>query len=168
MAVSVIDATSTGSTGSVMVSGNMPAFSAYVSGSQTLNSGSSTLVTNQTELFDTASRYNNTNATVNGIPAYSFLPNMAGYYQVIAAVRDNTGVTSGFQLSSSIYKNGVAANSNTNTTNGQGLSTIVTALIYLNGTTDYIQHYTIQNSGGNMLVGGQTLTYFQASMVRAA
>jgi hypothetical protein len=152
--------------GEVMVSGNQPAFSAFTP-TQTLTTAVLTLLAHSTELFDTASCFNNTGSTVGGILAYSFLPNVAGYYQITASVRDNTGASAGF-LSSVIQKNGVAANQNIGINNAQGISSITTALIYLNGTTDYIQHYAQQNSGLNMSIGGQSFVYFQATLVRAA
>jgi len=87
-------ATLPAATGTVMVSGNMPAFAAYADAGASLASATQTLVPynnktgNSAPAFDTAGCYNNTNATVtlNGIstPAYSFAPNVAGYYQVSA------------------------------------------------------------------------------------
>jgi hypothetical protein len=139
---------------------NGPAFSAYNSGTQTLTTAVATKIINNTEVFDTNSNFD---STTN----YRFTPTVAGYYQVIAAVRDNTGVASGF-LGSYIYKNGSSFSFVQGAVSVQGLSAINTSLIYMNGTTDYIEQYAVQNSGLNMVVGGQTVTYFQAAMIRSA
>ena len=86
MAISTIDATSTGSTGTVMVSGNMPAFSAYQGTTQSVSASTPTNMTISIKEFDTATAFNNTASTVtlNGlsVPAYAFMPPVAGYYQV--------------------------------------------------------------------------------------
>ena len=70
-------ATLPAATGTVMVSGNMPAFGAYSNTNQTVSNNTGTVLSANTEEFDTASRFNNTGSTVGGIPAYAFLPNVA-------------------------------------------------------------------------------------------
>jgi hypothetical protein len=160
-------------TGTVMVSGNMPAFSAYASGTTTISSGySDTLISINTEEFDNGNGYNNTGstATLNGlsVPAYSFCPNVAGYYQVNGSFT-LTQVKSCLIL---IYKNGnsfkqgvSAINSAVN--NEYNTSTNVTSLIYLNGTGDYIQ-LRANTPTASTVGSGVAQTYFQAVMVRAA
>ena len=118
------------------VAGNGPAFSAYLSSAQNITSSTATLVTLQTKDWDTASCFNNTNATVNGIPAYAFLPNVAGYYQVSGATYPNTVTTLSISY---IYKNGAQERAVQTTASNVGVG--VSALVYLNGTTDYIQLY---------------------------
>ena len=63
------------STGTVMVSGNMPAFSAYLGTSQTVTTDVATKLQLNTEVFDTASAFD---STTN----YRFQPTVAGYYQL--------------------------------------------------------------------------------------
>jgi len=105
MALSKIDGTNliaptlpvaSGGTGSTTLAGaglsNTPAFEAYLGtdGGQTISEN--TIVTAQmnTEVFDVGGCYNNTGSavTLNGIsvPAYSFLPNVAGKYSVHAGI----------------------------------------------------------------------------------
>jgi len=156
-------ATFPAATGTVMVSGNMPAFSAYQSSAQALGAGTLTLCQLQTEEFDTASCFNNTGATVGSIPAYAFLPNVAGYYQVSAAYQ-LVGAAVCFP---NLYKNGSAFKIGANTTGANVIGLSMSTLVYLNGTTDYIQFYVYSNSAQNT-TSGQSSTWFQANLVRNA
>jgi len=148
-------ATLPSATGTVMVSGNMPAFSAYQSSAQTLSSNTATKIQFQTKEFDTALAFD---STTN----YRFTPLVAGYYQVTGGI--SVGTTQS-PVTIIFYKNGSAFKYvNQMGTSGSGFGS---ALIYLNGTTDYVELY------GNLAIGqvlgaGASLTYFQASMVRAA
>jgi len=148
-------------TGTAMVSGNMPAFSAYLSTSQTISTGTDTKVQYNTKVFDTANCYDNTTN-------YRYTPNVAGYYEVTVAVRDQTGAAVG-TIRANIWKNGSVYSTSivNNSTNGMTSST--TNLIYMNGSTDYLEGYIYQNSGSNMTCHGlQQYTFFQAVLVRAA
>ena len=155
-------ATLPAATGTVMVSGNMPAFSAYLSSSQSIGSGSLTKMQCNTEEFDTASAYDNATN-------YRFTPQVAGYYQVSGGAQLNytSALYSSFIC---IYRNGVAFKFGNNTMNTNSFQQVsVSALIYLNGSTDYVEMYAQQNSGGSANIGGnQNTSYFQAVMVRAA
>lgn len=114
--------------GVAMVSGNMPAFSAYMSANQGVTSGTTTKLTLDTEAFDTA----------NCFASSRFTPNVAGYYQINGKIRaTGTGVTANANL----YKNGslLIIGSYTAAT-GLAFSTAST-VVYLNGTTDYIELY---------------------------
>ena len=165
--------------GVLQVSGNMPAFFAYSGGSYTAAQGSNSLVTNNTELFDTNGCYNNTGSTVtlNGVsaPAYSFAPNVAGYYQVNFIISGNTATTptTAYWLPF-VYKNGAiyvfgtsylpAGNNNTPSCTGS-------CLVYLNGTSDYIQMYVGTNNGGTFTASNTGTTYgpsLSATLVRTA
>lgn len=145
-------------TGTAMVSGNMPAFSAYRSSSnQTFSSNTATKLQFQTEEFDTASCYDNSTN-------YRFTPNVAGYYQVNGQI-NNAGVATFGVVS--IYKNGSTAK------NGVGFAstfenTAVSALIYLNGTTDYIELYAFITGTPSVASGTGTGSYFQAFLARSA
>ena len=157
-------------TGTMMVSGNMPAFSAYKNALQNLTTNTSTLIPFQTKEFDTASAYNNTGSTVGTAPQYSFNPQVAGYYQVNAAVNANTTWTRG---SISIWKNGTAWKYPSDVIATTVNTVEANALVYLNGTTDYIQIYVLV-TGASPQVYGDTpasagaYTYFQACLMRGA
>ena len=151
------------SSGTMMVSGNMPAFSAYQSSAQTLTTGTATLLQFQTKEFDTASAFNNTGSTVGSAPAYSFNPQVAGYYQL------NTGFAVASTATSLIiyfYKNGTTYKQTNNPTTAGSIAGSI--LVYLNGSTDYVQVYGYMGLGQNVYAANASYTFFQASLVRAA
>ena len=153
-------ATLPAATGTVMVSGNMPAFSAYAGSSQSIANATFTKVQINTEEFDTANAFD---STTN----YRFTPLVAGYYQVNGTVTMGSNPLS-FQIS--IYKNGSSFKKGLLTNTSASLQqTNVSALVYLNGSTDYIELYVFQGSGVSVsTVTSSDLTYFQAAMVRAS
>ena len=157
-------ATLPAATGTVMVSGNMPAFSAYLSSNQSVSSGVNTKVSCDTEEFDTASCYNNS--------TYIFTPTVAGYYQFNFQVscRNSTNIT---RISCSLYKNGTGYKNGTDTYNANntnGYKTSGSVLAYANGTTDYFEFYAqVQtNAGTNQFTSNSTDCYFQGVLVRTA
>jgi len=141
--------------------GTGPAFSAYQSTLQAVANATFTKVQFQTEEFDTNSNFD---PTTN----YRFTPTVAGYYQVNASVQ-NSGSIAG-QSTVLIYKNGSAFKNGTSSPqNTAYLGVIVSALVYFNGSSDYVEIYFWQNSGGSVNTAtGAPYTYFQASMVRSA
>lgn len=153
------------------IAGNGPLFSAYANVGITLTNATATQIPLQAELYDTASCFNNTASTVGGIPAYSFLPNVAGYYMVFGAVYFVNTSGAGAALFSTLYKNGSefhrfgqVGSSTTNSLMASG-----GGIVYMNGTTDYVSLYGFQNSGSSLGTNaGQGVTYLQASLVRAA
>ncbi len=148
-------------TGTAMVSGNMPAFSAYNGSAQSLTGGSFTKLQFPTEEFDTNSNFDNATN-------YRFTPTVAGYYQVSAGCSIGSVVANNYFLIS-IYKNGARFKDGTNfpTSSAAGDNTLVSALVYFNGSTDYAEIYVINNNTANTASGSNSV-YFQASMVRGA
>lgn len=145
------------------VAGTGPAFSAYQSSAQTLASATFTKIQFQTEEFDTANAFNNTGSTVGTAPSYSFNPQVAGYYQLSAAITrgvSNTDITFTFYKNNSPYKAASTVYVNAG-------SVSASALIYMNGTTDFVEVYGYLTIG-QALAASISATYFQASMVRAA
>ena len=140
------------------VAGNGPAFSAYPSGTQSLTSAVYTKVACNAEEFDTNGNFDNATN-------YRFTPTVAGYYQVNGAISPNG--TSTTACASAIYKNGSAAKYGAymQTVNA---SSSVSALIYMNGSTDYLEMYTYVVASVASIGNGAAFTYFQASLVRAA
>ena len=139
-------------TGTVMVSGNMPAFSAYAGTVTSLSGGAFTKVLFDTEEFDTNSNF----------ASSKFTPTVAGYYQINSSVSVGTGT----QLVCSIYKNGSEYKRGTNITVSSNQS-VSSSVLYCNGSTDYVEIYcyngVLQNTNT-----GIALVYFNGSMVRAA
>lgn len=144
-------------TGTMMVSGNMPAFSAYESSAQTLSTNTWTKITCQTKEWDTASSYDNTTN-------YRFTPQVAGYYQVIGQVAV-AGTTTGIWLA--LYKNGSTFKYGTQVSSISNGSLNCAWQVYLNGSTDYIELYC-RLTIGQALSAASTDTYFQSALIRAA
>jgi hypothetical protein len=131
-------------TGTAMVSGNMPAFSAYLGSNQTgVTSGVFTKVNIDTENFDTA----------NCFSSSRFTPNVAGYYQINAQI-DQSGTGLNYAIPA-IYKNGsvLLYGNYISGINGE-MNMGVGGLVFCNGTTDYIEIYAF-----GLLASG-TATYF--------
>lgn len=154
-------ATVTQATLATPVAGTGPAFSAYQNATTTINNVTSTKIALQLEEFDTASAFD---STTN----YRFTPQVAGYYQVNGAVNFAPSAT-GFRFIN-IYKNGSNIKTGQNITGAAINYTQITvaAIVYLNGSTDYIELYGNQNSGGALATGGNSDVYFQAALVRSA
>lgn len=145
--------------GTMALSSAAPAFSAYQGSAQSISNAVYTKIQCSTEEFDTNNNYDNTTN-------YRFTPTVSGYYQV-------NGQTSTVQTTATlfvtIYKNGVEFKRGSRiSVNSSGLSTNVSALIYLNGTTDYVELYIYQDSGTTTLNNASHQNYFQAAMVRGA
>jgi hypothetical protein len=131
-----------------------PAFSAFLSSNQTVSVATDTKVALNTEVFDTNSNYNNA--------TYRFTPTVAGYYQVNGSISFQGG-----QGILTIQKNGAAyqyQQVNTNATSG---ICTMTCLLFLNGSTDYIELYGY-STAGTVFAGGSAFTTFSASMIRSA
>ena len=150
-------------TGTMMVSGNMPAFSAYRGSTQSVSSSTFTKVQINTEEFDTNNCFD---STTN----YRFTPTVAGYYQLNGSIstEDSGGAVTRFMTV--FYKNGSAFKRGVDVqvAAGIGYQSIVSALIYFNGTTDYVELYAYIAGISPAIRGDLVNTYFQASMARAA
>jgi hypothetical protein len=148
-----------------------PAFGVYQSSAQSISSGAS-IVQFQTKEFDTAGCFNNTGSTVtlNGlsVPAWSFCPNVAGYYQININVRTNI---SNIEAQSSIYKNGIGFKNGSDvavSANASQLGTVAASVIYLNGTGDYIYGGIYIGGGSTTLSANGSSTYFNGCLLRGA
>jgi hypothetical protein len=168
---SIADASVTQAKLGTNVAGTGPAFSAWLS-SQSVTQDTNARMSFNNEFFDTASCYNNTGSTVDGIPAYAFLPNVAGYYQVNVNCLWLSYTYSGSAnsyVALSLFKNnsGFTEYSRPNFVNG---NTGGSSIIYLNGTTDYITTSWYASNGGCTLVGnnGSYFSNFSAVLVKAA
>jgi hypothetical protein len=139
-----------------------PAFSAYRSTSQFISSATFTKVQCNTEEFDTNSNYDNATN-------YRFTPTVAGYYQISGCIAFASSTK--VEFLTSIFKNGsefkrgayVAISTSKNE------NCPVSALVYLNGTTDYVELYGYLDGVGSLTFdGSQSTVYFQAAMIRSA
>ena len=142
------------------VVGNGPAFSAYINTAQTVSNNTLTKMQFDAEEFDTN---NNFDRTTN----FRFTPTVAGYYQFTTAAFISTGVAGEFTVW--FYKNGGVFKYGTDLTAVTGYVVQGSALIYLNGSTDYVEVYVYQVSGVSKTLGSSaTGNYFQGVLVRAA
>jgi len=130
------------------VAGSGPAFSAYQTSATSLTGGAWTKITFDTEQFDTN----------NNFASSTFTPTVAGYYQVNAQIQYNIASVANANIR--IYKNGSALiQGNYFSLPVQAYpATVVSGLIYCNGTTDTIEIY------GNIGTSCSTLTGLPATM----
>jgi hypothetical protein len=111
-----------------------------------------------------------------------FLPNVAGYYQVnwLVTINQNSGINqSGQTLQSSLWKNGVGSGSSAaGAQNGYPNATVTTApsvggsaVVYLNGTTDYLQVGIFSSVAPALSTRSDPTvqwTHFSAALIRGA
>ena len=140
-------------TGTVMVSGNMPAFSAYNSGTQVISSATSTKVVFDTKEYDTN----------NNFASSRFTPTIGGYYSCFASCAMPSASNAGetqiyFKKNNTTYYYGQDIQA-THTYN-----ILANSLIYLNGSTDYIEVFLYLGTGGTLQAN---LQYFQSIMIRS-
>ena len=136
-----------------------PAFSAYQSIAQTITAVTVTKLQFQSEEFDTANCFDNATN-------YRFTPNVAGYYQVSGGETITTAPC-GHQLV--VYKNGSAFKRIFASTGGALTDAAYgSCLIYLNGSTDYIELYVTYLTVTNNISASPTNTYFSAFLARSA
>jgi hypothetical protein len=131
----------------------VPAFSAYQSSSQTLSTSTNTKIQYQTERFDTNSNYDN-------VTNYRFTPTVEGYYQVNASLGVGASATGVY---TQIFKNGSLYEGSYDGGHATITST-VSSLVYLNGTTDYIEIYGNFGSG-QVTAASSSQTWFNAALV---
>ena len=147
--------------GNVDVTGNVitdaPAFSAKLSSNQTISAGTWTKAQFDTEQFDTNSNYDNATN-------YRFTPTVAGYYLINVNIRW-TGMSGSTNLMGSVYKNGTRAailqqqHAQTPDSSATGAN-----LLYLNGSTDYVECYVYTANGDDLITA---YTFFQGFLARA-
>ena len=130
------DATITQADLAAGVAGTGPTFRAKMSGNQSPTANTWTKVQMNSEDWDTAGCYD---PTTN----YRFTPNVAGYYLISISVKNQNASTS-YRIDAAIYKNGLAyvffagPSNSTSYGNSNGSD-----LVYLNGTTDYVECYAL-------------------------
>ena len=153
-------------------SGTAPLFRVYPSAAQAINNGATVTIQNNTKVYDLGGCFNNTGSTVtlNGIsaPAYSFTPNVAGYYWVSGIVF--LGTVSGGSVQTNILVNGGTVVTASATTNVNGVGPQASLLTYLNGTGDYVQlaGYNATGTNLNTLANRSDLNIFEGFFVRSA
>jgi hypothetical protein len=139
--------------------GDSPVFIAYASVAQSMANNAFTKIICNVEDVDSANCY----STSTG----RFTPTEAGYYQISGGVQtaSNGGTMALVYKNGSEYARGSFPNSAT-----VGVAGSISTLVYMNGTSDYVELYGFQSSGGslNTAVSLRSLCYFQGAMVRLA
>jgi hypothetical protein len=150
--------------GNVDVTGNVitdaPSFYAYGSVATSASNTTWTKLIADTESWDTDSCYDTSN--------YRFTPNVEGYY--LLSANYYMGNTTGYRTCR-VLKNGsidAIRGSISPGASGIGSGATLNALIYLNGTTDYVEFYMYQTSGSTISTNARSdLTYFCGHLARA-
>ena len=141
------------SSGSVLP--KTPTFSALTSGSVTVSSGySDTKLTFDTEEWDVGGYFDTS--------THRYTPLVAGYYLVTVSA----GLTSTTPVRTKIYKNGSLERGGPAVeTAAYGYNnSITTALVSMNGSSDYLEGY-VQASSSGTVPSGKFITFFQAHLV---
>lgn len=150
------------------VAGTGPAFSAFVNTNQSITTSTWTKAQFNSEEFDTNSNFD---ATTN----YRFTPSIAGYYQISWSLDLTSGGSAAFR--SMLYKNGALYKygqfvQNTTSIQTRGLS-LGSMVVYMNGTTDYLEVYAYIDGGATPIIAGTasaagSFSWFTGSLARAA
>jgi len=140
------------------VATNAPAFSAYSNSTASVSSATWTKVPVNVEEFDATNAYD---SSTN----YRFTPTVEGYYQINGQVNISSSTTT--RLLCAIRKNGSEFKL------GIDLATIgnrvnVSSLIYMNGTTDYVELWVYVTGTSLTFTGsGQSDKYFNGFLAKA-
>lgn len=146
---------------STNVAGNGPAFSVYRGSSdQSISSSTATKVQLNTKEFDT-------NSNFDSVTNYRFTPTVAGYYQINGQIEGaGTSVTRVF---ASIYKNGSLYKMSNDGTMTAAYRAFVASVVYLNGSTDYVELYGWVNGSSTVFYNSNgNGCYLNGALVRSA
>ena len=150
------------STATAGVPVNGPAFSAYLSANQTISASVWTKVAFNTEQFDTNSNFD---TSLN-----RFTPTVSGYYQINLSVFFVTGTATA--VLAALYKNGTSIKRfdcysiTANTLDDW--STNGSTLVYMNGSTDYLEVYGFLVTASPAFGSGQAYSKFEGFLARSA
>ena len=134
---------------------NRPAFEAYLNAHQSINDNATDKVLFDNEVFDTDGCYDNSTN-------YRFTPTVAGKYYVYARTTIDDGASNYRNAVAFIYKNGsgIAAAKinydNSSTSEGEAATPVVTTIVDMNGSSDYLEVFVTydSNDGGAANIQG--------------
>jgi hypothetical protein len=139
------------------VAGNGPAFKAYPNTATSVTGVTQTKVTLDAVVFDTNSNFSSSR----------FTPTAAGYYLITGTI--SITATNVIGLLASIWKNGVAIAYGSSQVRANALRSTATDIVYLNGSTDYVELYAYHETAGSTnIVTGEPQTYFSGCLIRSA
>ena len=137
---------------------NGPAFSATPSTTQSVTTATYTKVNLGTENFDTNSNF----------ASSRFTPTVEGYYQLNGSIYP-VSTNSANYIWAFIYKNGAtyASGSSAGAASTQDGVSVVSTLVYLNGSTDYVELYCYV-TGTSPAIQNTFATQFSGFLARSA
>lgn len=140
---------------------NVPAFHVTrITSVQNVTSSTTTKIEFNSTVFDTNSFWDGSN--------FRYTPQIAGYYYFFSTVYcQGTGITS---IESFLYKNGSVAVSGpfiVSSSQNNLITAPVQSVIYLNGTSDYVEAYGFSNGTSPRFLN-DAATLFSGYLVRAA
>ena len=121
---------------------NTPAFEAYLSDDVRINDDALVKVAADTEVFDTNNCYDNSTN-------YRFTPTTAGKYFVYARATFDEAANNLQMCALRVYKNGsniATARTNFDNQYGEGATPVVTTVVDMNGSSDYLEMYAQADS----------------------
>jgi len=141
-----------------------PAVYAHSGAGQSISNSSWTKVLFSTEGFDT-----------DGCWASSrFTPNVEGYYQISAQLQFNSFATADSYLTSGLSMDGGSSfirilSRDVKRSGGYNYGAGGASMIYMNGTTDYVEFFVFQSTGATKTLStNQDNLYFTAHLARTA
>jgi hypothetical protein len=149
-------------TGKFVPSGGV-AFSAYVGSSFNVSASTITTVQYNTEIYDSHGYFD---SSTN----YAFTPLVAGYYQINGAVTSSGALVDGAVWQLALTKNGTSVFADARDCMGvSGIGHIAcSGLVYLNGSTDYVQGKIFHTDSGTEAVLNSTSCSFSGFLVTKA
>jgi hypothetical protein len=137
-----------------------PAFSAYLSTTQGITTATQTKISFDTKIFDTNNCFNTS--------TNRFTPTVPGYYQINLNVQGSSSSYSSMQIYF-LYKNGnpyVKSDWRYSSAIVDTGSGDISSLIYMNGTTDYIEAYAYIVASSSPTVSSSSTTQLSGAFVR--
>lgn len=135
-----------------------PAFGAYAAAGSTLTNGAWSKINYATEVFDTNSNY----------ASSRFTPTVAGYYQINGSTSPSTTWTSS-NNAFAIFKNGSEYIRGASSGISSGYTyALVSGIVYMNGTTDYVEIYFYQSTGSSQSTQDGVHCSFTGCFLRSA
>ena len=142
--------------GKNLVQPNTPTFRATLSASQSLTASADQKVNFNVADFDTTSDFDTSN--------YRFTPSVAGYYWI--SFTAGRAYSTGDWLAS-IYKNGSEYTRGQYSASGDyGIQ--ASGVVYLNGSTDYVEAYVYNGSTTGNLFSTSARTHFDGFLIQKA
>lgn len=127
-------------------------------GTQSITASTFTKVNFDTALFDARSDFDLVN--------HRFKPTVPGYYQVNCSISAYTS-TAPTRLLIALYKNGAQYNYALDLPVASGIASgSGNTVVYLNGTTDYVEAFVLIAATTAQVVGGATVSQFSAFLIR--